>query len=228
MSHRFLLRSSDVLWESRKDLKRFRAIKPETTTALERAYQRYITVAKMDPNAAVPIQAVADLKVDLSTLTQLEPERLKLRRSVRRGIWAHLSSSPHQIRFHLKINTVQIDSQLPHAIYPIAFAPVPPPKSVMAEGPRPFVEMSLVMHRGLNNTFRHFQYVRILVQECHLKIDRYLFDALLPFLTPFKSGYSFESDMEMASSNLHETALLSSARSERMFFTILHLSPLKV
>lgn len=45
-----------------------------------------------------------------------------------------MQSSDYTSQIHAKINNLQIDSQLDDSIFPVVFAPVPPPKTIAQTG----------------------------------------------------------------------------------------------
>ncbi|KAK7014808.1 hypothetical protein SK128_024379 [Halocaridina rubra] len=56
-------------------------------------------------------------------------------------------------------------------MFPVVFARVPPPRSVMAETvPKPFCEVSIVQ-RLTSPVFMQYKYFAVLVQEFHLKVE---------------------------------------------------------
>ena len=62
-----------------------------------------------------------------------KPHKGVLQRAFQTGVWVQYRTSPHQVQFHAKLHHLQLDNQLPEAIFPTVIAPVPPPKSVAAE-----------------------------------------------------------------------------------------------
>ena len=58
-------------------------------------------------------------------------------------------------------------------------APVPPPKSVLADSiPKPFIELSVLEFMSPEHTnLRQYKYLHALVQELHIKVDQGLLNA---------------------------------------------------
>lgn len=115
--------------------------------------------------------------VNLSILffaLQSQPHVGRLRRQFQKGLWLQVRSSPHQRQIHAKIFRVQIDNQMSNCLFPVILAPVPPPKSVVADSiPKPFMELSILEFMSPEHTnLRQFKYVGALVQELHIKIDQ--------------------------------------------------------
>ena len=69
------------------------------------------------------------------------------RRQFQKGLWLQIRTSAHQRQIHAKINRIQIDNQLVNCLFPVILAPVPPPKSVLADSiPKPFMELSMLQY----------------------------------------------------------------------------------
>jgi len=66
-------------------------------------------------------------------MTVSQPSTRLLRRSFQTGLWVNYRVSTRQVQLHVKVNRIQIDSQMPDCIFPVVFAPVPPPHSVAAD-----------------------------------------------------------------------------------------------
>lgn len=65
---------------------------------------------------------------------------------------------------------MQIDNQLKDHIFPVVFAAVPPPKSVVSD-PKPFIECSIVQRIIPHSNVRQINYLSVLIQELHFKLD---------------------------------------------------------
>jgi len=63
-----------------------------------------------------------------------KPSKKNIRRIYNTGIWLNLQSSDYTSQIHAKINNLQIDSQIDNCIFPVIFAPVPPPKTIAQTG----------------------------------------------------------------------------------------------
>ncbi len=59
-----------------------------------------------------------------------------------------------------------------NCLFPVVMAPVPPPRSVMADAiPKPFIELSVLEYMSPERTdLRQFKYLHALVQELHIKV----------------------------------------------------------
>ena len=98
----------------------------------------------------------------------LSPHEGRIQRQFQKGLWLQIRTSAHQRQIHAKINRIQIDNQVVNCLFPVILAPVPPPKSVLADSiPKPFIGN---------------------VKKLHIL---YLFSCLFTFLNNFKLVYTF-------------------------------------
>lgn len=79
----------------------------------------------------------------------IAPSKKNIRRIYNTGIWLNLQSSDYTSQIHAKINDLQIDSQIDNSIFPVVFAPVPPPKTIAKTG------MFLLLNREICQFFVH-------------------------------------------------------------------------
>jgi len=63
-----------------------------------------------------------------------KPSKKNIRRIYNTGFWLNLQYSDYTSQIHAKINDLQIDSQIDNSIFPVVFAPVPPPKTIAQTG----------------------------------------------------------------------------------------------
>ena len=108
------------------------------------------------------------LEVNYETERMLSPHEGRIQRQFQKGLWLQIRTSAHQRQIHAKINRIQIDNQVVNCLFPVILAPVPPPKSVLADSiPKPFIGN---------------------VKKLHIL---YLFSCLFTFLNNFKLVYTF-------------------------------------
>ena len=157
-------------------------------------------------------------------------------RQFQKGLWLQLRTSAHQRQIHAKINRIQIDNQLVNCLFPVILAPVPPPKSVLADSiPKPFMELSMLQYISPERTnMTQYKYICALVQEVHLKIDQGLLNALMELSEADEEildediNEFLKEDLALARKPLNEFASLRVTQGQKDFFDYLHLSPLKV
>lgn len=151
-------------------------MKIEESQHLEERYQEFLRDSIIQGESAKKIYHLdATLKVEVDFVNNLM-RKGQSERSIRRmfypGLWLEMKSSPYQLQLHAKINRIQIDNQLSDCIFPVVLAPIPPPKSVAATTElKPFIEMSVVQRIIPHSTVKQFKYLRVLMQEFHVKVD---------------------------------------------------------
>ncbi|KAK7482167.1 hypothetical protein BaRGS_00026632, partial [Batillaria attramentaria] len=152
--------SSGVIWEERKK-RRYKALRLKDCIILEAAWQKYqndlvdletftATTCDIDFTAKqmTSLPTFMTYKIDFSNMALMRPRSYSIRRSFENGIWVQYKTSPHQLQLHAKINRIQLDNQLSHAVFPTVFSPLPPPRSIAAEStPKPFMEVSVMMRK---------------------------------------------------------------------------------
>lgn len=133
----------------------------------------------------------------------------------------------------LQINRIQIDNQLTDCIFPVVLAPVPLPKSISATTElKPFIEMSVVQRVIPHSTVKQFQYLRVLIQEFHVKVDLGFINEIVQFLNTETSEEEakklFGKDLAIQIEPLLERVNLYSRQEQKNFYDNLHLGPLKI
>lgn len=141
------LASSGIIWEEKRKLRTFKALKIAEVHDLEERYQDYHrqksvgtdTGNQFGLNDGSRVEIAADGKM----VWQRPKTAIEVRRTFYPGLWMLIKTSPYQMQFHAKINRIQIDNQLVDCIFPVVLAPVPPPKSVAAS-----TGMGVAIRRG--------------------------------------------------------------------------------
>lgn len=164
---------------------------------------------------------------------QKNTSQRRIKRLFYPGFYLMMKTSPYQLQLHAKINRIQIDNQLTDSIFPIILAPIPPPKSVAATTElKPFIEMSVVQRIIPHSTVSQFKYLRVLMQEFHVKVD-------LDFITAIADMFAaetneneakkqFEEDMSVQKQPLFAHVTVHSQQEQKNFYDNLHLGPIKV
>jgi len=144
-------------------------------------------------------------------------------------------TSPNELKFGAKINSVQIDSQVPGATFQTVLFPVPTPKSLAAENaPKPYIELSLVTKQEEHSHVQEIKYFKVLIQEMDVKVDMGFLMALMGLFSSDTIDRSQEAsqyslDKQLVHNKLGEAFAEQAALSDgRNFFDYFHLSPLKV
>ncbi|KAI2662683.1 Vacuolar protein sorting-associated protein 13C [Labeo rohita] len=134
--------SSGVVWEMRPK-NRWKSFNHKNIELLEKAYQAHIN-SKSEPGW---IRLETGLEVNFGRFPMLmrQPYSCTIRRNFLPGIRIELKQSPHQRSLRAQLYWLQVDNQLPGAIFPTVFHPVPLPKSIVQDSePKPFIDVSII------------------------------------------------------------------------------------
>ena len=179
--------SSGIIWETaRMDRSRtfYRAMSIRDNLLLEEAYQQYYRSLTVNPETDGRREVDSGrMLVDFKQGRIYKPKERILRRSYRSGVELLYESYCNRTLIHARLNKIQVDNQLEDCVFPVVFAPVPPPRSLATESvPHPFVEISVVQLVGQRTEVPQFEYFKLLVQECHIRVDMSLLNAIGNFL----------------------------------------------
>ncbi|MFT7811875.1 vacuolar protein sorting-associated protein 13A isoform X2 [Arapaima gigas] len=227
--------SSDVVWEF-KPKKKSRWKMMSETVQLEKRFKEYVDSSPVD-----------DLIVDLDHNFQviftpnaldmriLQPNSCPLRRNFLPAVKVEYSVSARQKAYRVQINRIQIQNQLPGAIFPYVFYPVKPPKSVtMDSEPKPLTDVSIVTRSAGRSNISRIKYFKVLIQEMDLKLDLgFLYAILEVFTQESTSAVSSEQEVELFQKDIenlktelnHVSAADTSPTSLYEYF---HISPIKL
>ncbi|XP_038046817.1 vacuolar protein sorting-associated protein 13C-like isoform X3 [Patiria miniata] len=235
--------SSGIIWQN-KIRRRWRDMNGKQMKLLEDGYQKAqgeLTAEKDAPPKITKLEK--DFEVDFRTMSMMLPQRRAIRRTYHTGMWAQVRTAKHQLQVHLMIHRIQIDNQMPAAIFPTVLAPIPPPKSVSAESvPKPMIEFSLMMRYSEHSKVNQIKYLKLLIQEMAVKVDIGFISSLaavfisgqdttgMEALGPDRSLCLkwMEEDLQVCTTTyLDEEAVKVALAGSVNFFDNFHLSPLK-
>uniref|UniRef100_A0A2M4CVW7 Putative vacuolar protein n=1 Tax=Anopheles darlingi TaxID=43151 RepID=A0A2M4CVW7_ANODA len=227
--------SSGVIWEEQKRSGRFKQMKIQETIDIENLYQQFMRDQEVGTSASKKYMLSGDSRqeVDFFGMVIHKSTIRSLKRTFYPGLWVKIKSSIHQQQFHAKLNRIQIDNQLTDHIFPVVLAPVPPPKSVAATTEfKPFVEMSVVQRIIPHSNVKQFKYLRILMQEFHVKVDlpfvNEIFDMISAEQSENESKQLFAEDLKLQTQPLNAHVAIQSQQEVKNFYDNLHLGPLKI
>ncbi|XP_051807014.1 vacuolar protein sorting-associated protein 13A isoform X1 [Acanthochromis polyacanthus] len=229
--------SSDVVWESKpKKKNRWKTMSAKDAEMLENSFKEYIESGSVD-------DAIRDLENNFQVkftpsgmdMQMLQPVEAPLRRHFLPGVKVEYSISPRQRAYRVKIHRIQIQNQLPGAIFPYVFYPVKLPKSItMDSEPKPLTDISIVTRAAGHSDISRIKYFKVLIQEMDLKLDLGFLYAILDLFTPENASIMsseqevelFEKDIEYMKTELnHSSAADTSPISLYEYF---HISPIKL
>ncbi|XP_061671891.1 vacuolar protein sorting-associated protein 13A isoform X2 [Syngnathoides biaculeatus] len=229
--------SSDVVWELKP--KKKNRWKPLTTNAaeiLERRFKEYIDSGATD-KAIVHLDNSFQvcLSPNATDMRMLQPCEALLRRHFLPGVKVEYSVSPRQSSYRVQIHHIQIQNQLPGAIFPYVFYPVKLPKSITMDAePKPLTDISIVTRAAGHSNISRIKYFKVLIQEMDLKLDLGFLYAVLDLFSPENASPTsvqqevelFEKDVEYMKTELnHVSTADTTAISLYEYF---HISPIKL
>nr|DBA28033.1 TPA: hypothetical protein GDO54_008453 [Pyxicephalus adspersus] len=227
------LTSSDVVWETKKKT-RWRPLSVKETEKLEVAYKEYsesgptdVKIVELDPNAQVCLTPT------FTGMKFVQPSQAPVRRSFLPALKIEYSASAHQTSIRLQLYRIQIQNQIPGAIFPFIFYPVKPPKSVTLDSePKPFTDVSIVMRTAGHSEISRVKYFRVLIQEMDLRIDLGFLYALMELFTQSEvvskdqEVVLFKKDVESLQAELSTVSSINI--SQLSLYENFHISPIKL
>ncbi|XP_022244299.1 vacuolar protein sorting-associated protein 13C-like [Limulus polyphemus] len=174
------------------------------------------------------------LYVDLSKMQMTKPFFGHLRRTYTPGLWFQFRKSDHQMYMHFKTHRMQVENQLPDAVFPTVFYSAPTPKAIIRRsGPRPFVELKLLTHRTEDLNLDTIKYFNLLVQQMNVKLDKgfllSVYDMYTSLFQPEEEKSLIKADLSAVEKPLKEINVgVGATRSQRTVFEYIHVSPLKI
>ncbi|XP_028980284.2 vacuolar protein sorting-associated protein 13A isoform X3 [Esox lucius] len=229
--------SSDVVWESKpKKKSRWKPLSLKEAELLETHFKEYTESGPVD-NTILDLQN--NFQVSLTPngqdMRMMQPYDAPIRRNFLPGVKVEYSVSARQSAYRVQINRIQIQNQMPGAIFPYVFYPVKLPKSVtMDSEPKPLTDISIVTRAAGHSDISRIKYFKVLIQEMDLKLDLGFLYAILDLFTPANANAMtsehmvelFEKDIEYLKTELnHVSATDTSPISLYEYF---HISPIKL
>uniref|UniRef100_A0A3Q2FD83 Vacuolar protein sorting 13 homolog C n=1 Tax=Cyprinodon variegatus TaxID=28743 RepID=A0A3Q2FD83_CYPVA len=214
--------SSGVVWEY-KPKNRWKSFNQKNINLLEKTYQSQLSEKK--ELGWVTLENNLEVNLNQAVMKMRQPQSCPVRRNFLSGIQVEFKQSLHQRSLRAQLHWLQVDNQLPGAVFPIVFHPVPPPKSIALDSePKPFMDMSVIMRFNQHSSVMQFKYFMALVQEMAVKIDQGFLDAVAALFAP-ASGL-IEGDLKRLQAEPTDASLADG--SGISFFEFFHISPIKV
>ncbi|XP_031458242.1 vacuolar protein sorting-associated protein 13A [Phasianus colchicus] len=226
--------SSDVVWETKpKKKSRWKPLSVKQTDKLEQEFKEYSELTpsenktvELEPNVLVCLTPSGnDMKIQ-------QPNEIPIRRNYLPALKVEYSSSAHQKSFRIQIYRIQIQNQIPGAIFPFVFYPIKPPKSVALDSaPKPFTDVSIVMRTAGHSQISHIKYFKVLIQEMDLRLDLGFLNALVEFFTQtdvpnVQQLELFKKDVESLQEELMSVSSMDT--SQISLYEYFHISPIKL
>ncbi|KAJ0001755.1 hypothetical protein NQD34_001551 [Periophthalmus magnuspinnatus] len=223
--------SSGVVWEM-KPKNRWKPFSQKNINLLEKTYQSQLS-GKSD-TGWVKLEGNMEVNLSGTNMMMRQPVNCPIRRNFLSGIQVEFKKSEHQRSLRAQLHWLQVDNQLPGAIFPIVFHPVPPPKSIALDSePKPFIDVSIITRFNQHSNVMQFKYFMALVQEMAVKMDQGFLSAILALFTPAADPQAdkqksklIEKDLQMLQPELMEASLTDITGLS--FFEHFHISPIKL
>ncbi|KAF3832045.1 hypothetical protein F7725_025710 [Dissostichus mawsoni] len=113
-----------VVWEM-KPKSRWKPFSQKNINLLEEAFQK-----QRGGGGWVTLETHLEVNLGGATMMMRKPISCQVRRNFLSGIQVEFKQSQNQRCLRAQLHWLQVDNQLPGAIFPIVFHPVPPPKSI--------------------------------------------------------------------------------------------------
>ncbi|XP_015828201.3 intermembrane lipid transfer protein VPS13A isoform X1 [Nothobranchius furzeri] len=229
--------SSDVVWELKpKKKNRWKTLSNNETEILESSYKTYMESGPVH-------HAIVDLENNYQVLftptgTNMhmqQPVDAQLRRHFMPGVKVEYSVSSRQKTYRVQIHRIQIQNQLPGAIFPYVFYPVKLPKSITMDAePKPLTDISVVTRTAGHSDISRIKYFKVLIQEMNLKLDLGFLYAILDFFNPVNAITPtseqevelFDKDIEYIKTELNHVSTADT--SPISLYEYFHISPIKL
>ncbi|XP_069759027.1 intermembrane lipid transfer protein VPS13C isoform X1 [Narcine bancroftii] len=220
--------SSGVVWEMKRK-QRWKPFSQKYINLLEQAYQKHV----MSKTVEHWMKLNSNLEVNFHRMETRLPQQMSIRRNFLSGIHVEYKQSAHHRSLRAQLYWLQIDNQLAGAIFPTAFYPVLPPKSIALDSePKPFVDASIITRFNEHSQVTQFKYFMVLIQEMAVKIDQGFLSAIIALFTPAadlaetQKTSLIHQDMRSIKVELMETSKTDA--SSLSFLEYFHISPIKL
>uniref|UniRef100_A0AAR2KLL4 Vacuolar protein sorting 13 homolog A n=1 Tax=Pygocentrus nattereri TaxID=42514 RepID=A0AAR2KLL4_PYGNA len=229
--------SSDVVWEVKpKKRSRWKVMSGKEAELLEHHYKDYMESSPVDHSI---IDLENGYQVSLTPngmeMKMLQPYDAPIRRNFLPALKVEYSVSARQKAYRVQINRVQIQNQLPGAIFPFVFYPIKPPKSVRMDSEhKPFTDVSIITRAAGHSDILRIKYFKVLIQEMDLRLDLGFLYAILELFTAENAGTVtseqevelFEKDIEYLKTGLNNVSATDT--SPISLYEYFHISPIKL
>ncbi|XP_065656239.1 intermembrane lipid transfer protein VPS13A isoform X1 [Hydra vulgaris] len=220
------IKKSNVIWEKKKN-SRWKSMTHQMCEALEEGYQRF-------QNKGSKREKILEVEVDFEKMFITKPDKIKIRRTFHSGFGFKYIISPNRMQVSATLSSLQFDSHIPGSTFMTILHVVEPPKSVASDSaPKPFFELSLTASIGEENEVHQISYLKVLIQEMDVRVDKGLLLSVMDLLSNDKIRGSeimrYNYDMSIVLQKLEDSPEFQAAKKDKRYvFDFFHLSPLKI
>ncbi|KAJ7311290.1 hypothetical protein JRQ81_006906 [Phrynocephalus forsythii] len=225
--------SSGIVWEL-KPKQRWKPFNQKQIGLLEQAYQRHLSAGGTQAPCWVKIDNNFEVNFNKVPMEMRLPVKCSIKRDFLSGIQIEFKQSRHQQSLRAQLYWLQVDNQLPGAMFPVVFHPVAPPKSIALDSePKPFIDVSVIIRFNEYSKVLQFKYFMVLIQEMALRIDQGFLGAITDLFTPSTDPEVDQQRMKLIQKDIDalNVQLLESSMTDispLSFFEHFHISPLKL
>ncbi|XP_069480592.1 intermembrane lipid transfer protein VPS13C isoform X2 [Ambystoma mexicanum] len=225
--------SSDAVWEMRPKQK-WKPFSQKQILFLERAYQKYTAKGAGEGTGWIKVDTNLEVNFSRVPMSMRVPINCDIRRNFLSAIQIEFKQSPHQRSLRAQLYWLQVDNQLPGAMFSAVFHPVAPPKSIALDSePKPFIDVSIITRFNEYSKVMQFKYFMVLIQEMALKVDQGFLGAVTALFTPSTDPESERQRAKLLQKDLDalNTELMESSMTDittLSFFEHFHISPVKL
>uniref|UniRef100_A0A3Q2C8L3 Vacuolar protein sorting 13 homolog C n=1 Tax=Cyprinodon variegatus TaxID=28743 RepID=A0A3Q2C8L3_CYPVA len=210
--------SSGVVWEY-KPKNRWKSFNQKNINLLEKTYQSQLSEKK--ELGWVTLENNLEVNLNQAVMKMRQPQSCPVRRNFLSGIQVEFKQSLHQRSLRAQLHWLQVDNQLPGAVFPIVFHPVPPPKSIALDSGKP-----LIPAEGLVIPLLLQQCVTVNLSQIFLMPNIEAWSALC-YSTPQRQRSGLiEGDLKRLQAEPTDASLADG--SGISFFEFFHISPIKL
>ncbi|XP_051012690.1 intermembrane lipid transfer protein VPS13C [Acomys russatus] len=222
--------SSGVVWEM-KPKRKWKPFSQKQIMLLEQSYQKHLA---SEGRGWVKLDGNFEVNFDKVPMEMRLPLRCPIKRDFLSGIQVEFKQSPHQRCLRARLYWLQVDNQLPGTMFPVAFHPVAPPKSIALDSePKPFIDVSVITRFNEYSKVLQFKYFMVLIQEMALKVDQGFLGAVIALFSPAsdpeaerKRTKLIQQDIDAFNTELMESS--GTDMSALSFLEHFHISPVKL
>ncbi|XP_051053816.1 intermembrane lipid transfer protein VPS13C isoform X2 [Phodopus roborovskii] len=222
--------SSGIVWEM-KPKQKWKPFSQKQIMLLEQSYQKHLA---SQGRGWIKLDSNFEVNFDKVPMEMRLPVRCPIKRDFLSGIQVEFKQSPHQRSLRARLYWLQVDNQLPGTMFPVAFHPVAPPKSIALDSePKPFIDVSVITRFNEYSQVLQFKYFMVLIQEMALKVDQGFLGAVIALFTPAttpeaerKRTKLIQQDIDALNTELMESSMTD--MSILSFFEHFHISPVKL
>ncbi|XP_065685047.1 intermembrane lipid transfer protein VPS13A isoform X3 [Hydra vulgaris] len=183
-------------------------------------------------NDCISVNIKNKIKADFEAMVIKFPFSGTLRRTQEPGLWLHVIQSKQYLSFHVFIQRLQVDNQQYGVVFPAVLYPTPLPQYILKrKGIKPFLEASVVF--GFLNNSVIIRYLKVLLQEINLKLDRDIITGIMSFSNIDKTNKNeitlLVDDMKVVQKSEEQAVIeLLGSHSSNLVLNYFHLSPIKI